>query len=101
MQYILTEQEYNNLKQFEQKYKELQNNLDSLREEARAFGYRNGLVQFSLDALEKLITNNGSLKLINKNWVWSPVDGKHYFHTSNILNDFRTQLEHDLENLNK
>ena len=51
MQYILTEQEYNDLKQFEQKYKELQNDLNRAKEEAYNLGYKNGLVQLPLDSL--------------------------------------------------
>ena len=57
MQYILTEQEYNDLKQFEQKYKELQNDLNRAKEEAYNLGYKNGLVQLPLDSLKKLISN--------------------------------------------
>ena len=102
MQYILTEQEYNDLKQFEQKYKELQNDLNRVKEEAYNLGYKNGLVQLPLDSLKKLISNsNGSPKLIDKNWVWSPVDGKHYFNESNILDDFRKQLEYDINKVCK
>ena len=52
MQYILTEQEYNDLKQFEQKYKELQNDLNRAKEEAYNLGYKNGLVQLPLDSLK-------------------------------------------------
>lgn len=58
---------------------------------------REEAVRVAVDALKKLITNNGGrLKMVDKNWLWKPVDGNVYYDSGNILRDFEKQLKNDL-----
>ena len=93
MNYILTEEEYNRLKEAEENYNilkkaipDIQKNTSKVRNEE--------IIQRAVGALEKLVSNSdGSFKPVSKEWLWKPISGKVYFNTNHILYIFRQQLK--------
>lgn len=93
MQYILTEEEFNYFNKLQQRYDKLCNDIEDLRKEAQENGYKNGMRQAALDALNELITDNGQFKPIPKDWLWKPISGVVYLHSANILHDYSNILK--------
>ena len=92
MNYILTEEEYNQLKEAEENYNILKKAIPDIQKNTSK-ARNEEIINRAVCALEKLVSNNdGSLKLVDEKWFWT-ISGRIYFDADHILYIFKQQLE--------